>query len=291
MPDHPAAAATLAERLSNYLDHADKHGWQRIGVGVDLIREAITKLAAADALDAARAPGPTLAEHELRVVRDVFGSMSEFRVVDQLKLPKPTFVRVKRIYDKLHSALASPLPPAPEPESTACETCNGTGKQEAYRGEPSQGTEWITCTECKGLPSPAPQAAPCVTPAAADGEVERLTAEREWLSQELTNGTELLREALAQVKERDERLAELREWMVERIQDAGEFRNAYRDGLRDACREVLEFLDEPTPAPDAPPEPERPPTLPTVAQALTTVLETIRAYMASIRTQAGGDTP
>lgn len=29
-----------------------------------------------------------------------------------------------------------------------CESCNGTSKIKAYRGEPSQGTELIQCPEC-----------------------------------------------------------------------------------------------------------------------------------------------
>ena len=31
-----------------------------------------------------------------------------------------------------------------------CLTCSGTGQVEAYRGEPSQGTENIICSICKG---------------------------------------------------------------------------------------------------------------------------------------------
>ena len=30
-----------------------------------------------------------------------------------------------------------------------CESCGGIGEVEAYRGEPSQGTETIQCPDCK----------------------------------------------------------------------------------------------------------------------------------------------
>jgi hypothetical protein len=42
-------------------------------------------------------------------------------------------------------------PDYPDTGMPICEFCNGTGRLEAYRGEPSQGTEMVACDGCDGV--------------------------------------------------------------------------------------------------------------------------------------------